>query len=85
MARLIKGKQWVILDEWCEDDITDQCEQIGVELSQDETRRVLEMIVKAHDCEIGINWNSINSAIDAVLEARQEAWHEAHEASQNNT
>ena len=71
MARLIKGKQWVILDEWCEDDITDQCEQIGVELSQDETRRVLEMIVKIHDCEIGINWNSINSAIDAVLEARQ--------------
>ena len=71
MARLIKGKQWVILDEWCEDDITDQCEQIGVELSQDETRRVLEMIVKIHDCEIGINWNSINSAIDAVLEARK--------------
>ena len=71
MARLIQGKQWVILDEWCEDDITDQCEQIGVELSQDETRRVLEMIVKAHDCETGINWTSINSAIDAVLEARQ--------------
>ena len=71
MARLIKGKQWVILDEWSEDDITDQCEQIGVELSQDETRRVLEMIVKAHDCETGINWTSINSAIDAVLEARQ--------------
>ena len=71
MARLIQGKQWVILDEWCEDDITDQCEQIGVELSHDETRRVLEMIVKAHDCETGINWTSINSAIDAVLEARQ--------------
>lgn len=74
MARLIKSqsiKQWIVRDEWCEDDITDQCEQIGVELSQDETRRVLEMIVRTHACEIGINWNSINSAIDAVLEARQ--------------
>jgi len=71
MARLIKGKQWVILDEWCEDDVTDQCEQMGIELSQDETRQVLELIVKAHDCEIGICWGSINSAITVVLEARK--------------
>jgi len=74
MARLIKneGQQWLIRDEWCEDDITDQCEQIGEELTQDETRRVLEIIVKSHDAEIGINWNSINSAIDEVLMQRDQ-------------
>jgi hypothetical protein len=74
MARLIKSqsvKQWIVRDEWCEDDIADQCEQIDVELSKGEIRRVLELIVETHDCEIGINWNSINSAIDAVLEARK--------------
>jgi hypothetical protein len=31
----------------------------------------LELIVKAHDCEIGICWGSINSAITVVLEARK--------------
>jgi len=73
MARLIKTeKQWVIRDEWCEDDITDQCEQIGEELTLDETRKVLEIIVKSHDAEIGINWNSINSAIDEVLMQRNQ-------------
>jgi len=72
MARLIKTeKQWIIRDEWSEDDITDQCEQIGEELTLDETRRVLEIIVKSHDAEIGINWNSINSAIDDVVGARE--------------
>jgi len=73
MARLIKTeKQWVIRDEWCEDDITDQCEQIGEELTLEETRKVLEIIVKSHDAEIGINWNSINSAIDEVLMLRDQ-------------
>ena len=73
MARLIKTeKQWVIRDEWSEDDITDQCEQIGEELTLDETRQVLEIIVKSHDAEIGINWNSINSAIDEVLMLRDQ-------------
>jgi len=72
MATLITNEgQWLIRDEWCEDDITDQCEQIGEELTLDETRKVLEIIVKSHDAEIGINWGSINSAIDEVVGARE--------------
>jgi hypothetical protein len=67
MATLITNEgQWLIRDEWCEDDITDQCEQIGLELTQKEIRDVLTIIVKSHDCSVGINWDVINSAIQIV-------------------
>ena len=57
-------------------DIQDRAEQQGYELSDDESddeaRGTLLYIEKYHDCEIGINWYSIDVHIDNVVNARVE-------------
>jgi len=67
MARLIEvNGLWIIRDEWCADDILEQAEDIGVELTPNEVYQVMIDIVKCHDSNVGINNESIRAHIDCV-------------------
>ena len=71
MAKLIQeSNQWVIVDQWHEEDIIEQAENMGEKLSSDEVYQIMLEIVKYHDCNIGINWGVIDSCIDTVIGER---------------
>ena len=42
------------------------------EITDSEARDVLRLVNKYHDCEIGINWDLIDSYIDEVKAQRKE-------------
>lgn len=50
------------LDEW-------YCENHPRRLTDAQAKEVLQSVERNHDAEYGINWDSIRSAIDAVVEA----------------
>jgi hypothetical protein len=62
-------------DDWmCEwwhiDDVIEQAETHDEQLTEDEARDVLEFMDKFHDCNYGHTWDSMDSAIDIVLQNR---------------
>ena len=68
MTQLIKNEQnnWVIRDDWHEQDVRDVAENMDVELTNEQVYKVMQVVVKAFDANEGINWDSIESAIDLV-------------------
>ena len=66
---------WVA-EWWHIDDIIEQDngaeDEDWSDLTQDEAREVLRLMIKEHDCEIGINWDVIDSWIDHVKAQRKE-------------
>jgi uncharacterized protein YpuA (DUF1002 family) len=71
MARLeIENGYPVIVDKWDDDDIRSVAEDMDIELTDDQVLSVMQLIVKAHDANIGINWDAIGSAIDTILESK---------------
>ena len=42
------------------------------EITDEEAREVLRLMDKYHDCEVGLNWDVIESWIDQVKEQRKE-------------
>jgi hypothetical protein len=71
MARLeIENGYPVIIDKWDDDDIRSVAEGMDIELNNDQVLAVMHLIVKAHDANIGINWDAIGSAIDTILESK---------------
>jgi len=69
MAKLIQDNNgnWEIIVAWGEEDIIQQAEDDGVNLTPAQVHRVMMVIVRSHDACIGINWDVISSAIDYVL------------------
>jgi hypothetical protein len=68
MATLIrKGGQWVVRSDWHEEDVLIQCENKGINLTDHEVYKVMQLIVSSHDANIGINWDVIDNAINQVL------------------
>ena len=61
---------------WHIDDIIEQDDGAEDEphsdLSPEEAREVLRLMIKEHDCEVGINWDVIDGWIDHVKKLREE-------------
>jgi hypothetical protein len=60
-----------ITEHWHIDDVIEQAENNGEQLTIEEARWVLQMVDKNHDCEVGINWGVIDSWVDRVVEQRE--------------
>jgi len=56
---------------WHIDDVIEQAENQGEQLTEQEARDVLMMVSKRHDCNVGINWDVIDYWIDQILEDRE--------------
>ena len=55
---------------WHSDDVIEQAENSGEQLTYEEAREVLRLIEKNHDCEVGINWDVIDGWVDFVVNRR---------------
>ena len=49
-------------------DVEMVAENMQIRLTDDEILKVMEIIVKRHDADIGINWDVIGSAINYVMD-----------------
>lgn len=58
-----------ILDSfWHQDDILGAAKERGIELTKREVQDIADFIVRKHDANIGINWDTINIFTDMYLE-----------------
>jgi hypothetical protein len=62
---------WVA-EWWHSDDIIEQAENNGEQLTYEEAQEVLRLMSKYHDCEIGINWDVIDNWVDHIVGQRKE-------------
>ena len=58
---------------WHIDDVIEQAENSGEQLTEDEAREVLMWMNKWHDCNNGHTWDSMDRCIDNVVQQREEA------------
>ncbi len=63
---------WVA-EWWHIDDVANQAESQGETLTEEECRDVLAMVMRKHDCNIGINWEVIDYWIDQIVSEREES------------
>ena len=63
---------WVA-EWWHTDDVASQAEGMGETLTEEECRDVLAMMMRKHDCNIGINWDVIEYWIDEIVNEREES------------
>ena len=67
MAKLvIENGHPSIVDRWDADDIQSVAESMDARLTDAQVLEVMELIVRSHDANYGINWDVIGSAIDAL-------------------
>jgi hypothetical protein len=71
MARLIQGHddEWVLRDEWGIEDIrnVDDSEH---DLTDEDCLNIMRVAETAFDCNIGLNWDSIASAIEFYIDCK---------------
>lgn len=58
---------------WHTDDIIEQAENQGEQLTYEEAQEVLRLMSKYHNCDVGINWDVIDNWIEHVVAQRKEA------------
>jgi len=58
---------------WHTDDVIEQAESNGEQLTEDEALWILQMMDKNHDCNIGHTWDSMDHWIDRVVQNREKA------------
>jgi hypothetical protein len=71
MARLIteNGQTFIRTDWYAEDVQSAAQDELWLEpLTDDQVLKVMELVVRAHDANMGINWEMIAAAIKQVLE-----------------
>jgi hypothetical protein len=54
-------------EHWHIDDVIEQAENNGEQLTIGQAREVLRLIEKNHDCEVGINWDVIDNWVEHVV------------------
>jgi hypothetical protein len=64
--------EWVLRDDWHVEDVESRLEYFGFELTEKECIEVLQLVAKTFDAEQGINWDSIDCAIDVLFGYRKE-------------
>ena len=68
MAKLvIENGHPSIVDRWDADDIQSVADNMDMKLTDAQVLEVMELIVRSHDANHGINWDVIGSAIDALF------------------
>jgi len=68
MAKLvIENGHPVIVDRWDADDIQSVAENMDLKLTDAQVLEVMELVVRSHDANHGVNWDVIGSAIDALF------------------
>lgn len=73
MAKVINENGVLILrDDWNEEDIRSVAEQMDIELTDGMVEEAMHWIVKAFDANIGINWDSIEAAIQLTVRLERE-------------
>jgi hypothetical protein len=73
MCKVIEiNGSYVLRDEWDLEDIQNQAENMDIQLSKDQVLKVMYWIAKTYDTNYGINWDSIDSAIEYVMESNNE-------------
>jgi hypothetical protein len=55
---------------WHTDDVIEQAENSGEQLTEEDARWVLQMMDKYHDCNNGHTWDSMDSWIDKAKERK---------------
>jgi hypothetical protein len=72
-AEMLNSPDW-LASWWHIDDVKEQYLGDGEysELTDDEAREVLRLADKYHDCEVGINWEVLDSWADHVKQQRKE-------------
>ena len=73
MAHLVKENgKLIIRDEWHEEDIQGVAEDDhDTTLTPEQMQKVMELIVKSFDANIGIDWEVIGSAIEQIIEGEK--------------
>tara|TARA_R110000822_G_scaffold225498_1_gene358256 strand:- start:549 stop:776 length:228 start_codon:yes stop_codon:yes gene_type:complete len=72
MAHLItENGKLIIRDDWHEEDIQGVAEDNhDTTLTHEQMLKVMELLVKVFDANIGIDWEVIDSAIEQILEEK---------------
>ena len=59
-----------ISHDWDRVDITDMAERLNIELTEEEIKRVMHLIISEHDANNGINYDVIESWVEYVENER---------------
>ena len=73
MAHMVQENgKWVLRDDWSVEDVRSVIECNGIEeaggFTEEDCVRVLELVAKAFDCNVGITWDVIDAAVRQHLE-----------------
>jgi len=73
MAHMVETHDgWVLRDDWDIYDVQARLEDYwGFELTDAECTKVLKLVAKAFDANIGINWDAIDAAIENLYGNRR--------------
>ena len=69
MAQVIQNNEgeWVLRVEWCIEDVRQYMEESGADqdtMTDNDCLNVLRIMADNHDAEIGINWDTIDAALE---------------------
>lgn len=54
--------------KWHIEDVIEEAEEDEIKLTKNEARKILQEVLRHHDCTIGITWDTLNAAIHAFKE-----------------
>jgi hypothetical protein len=55
---------------WCEDDVLERAEELGLECSREQARYIIDRIDDKQDCSLGITWDTIDCYLCDFKESR---------------
>jgi hypothetical protein len=62
-AKLVKAMAEIDVVVWSTNDIHQEAEQEGKDITGDDAREILHSICHNVDCEIGVTWDTIDAAL----------------------
>lgn len=69
MTQVIQNNEgeWVLRVEWCIEDVRQYMEESGADqdtMTDNDCLNILRIMADNHDAELGINWNTIDAALE---------------------
>ena len=58
----------ILIDIWHTNDIIETAKDMEIDLTSKQVKEVMEQLENTHNAEIGINWDTIENAINEVFE-----------------
>jgi hypothetical protein len=50
--------------KWYANDVMDRANHLGIDITEEDSEEILDNIRRGHDCEYGINWDTIDCHIE---------------------